>query len=345
MRAAPLLVLGCLVSAPALAGVWSNLWRTPDQQGQALLAAGRPAQAAARFTSARRKAYADLEAGRYAPAARLLAPFKDPTSEYNRGNALAHLGHLHAALAAYDAALKQAPHDRDIRHNRDLIKRILAHRPPRPKAPKRGGAGQQPKQGGSHGARSAQHSGQRGSANSKGNSGRGGGEQGAGHGQRAAQGQKPGHRTARNGKAAARAGAQRQGQRSHAAARAGDRSGGNGTPQGTASATQPAAAAHPGARSPGQARRDAALAAAIARRQRREGPGGAASGAQRRVPHAAARAPLSRAGGERTPPAKPVSEKTLALDQWLRQIPNNPAGLLRREFLIEFMLRHPGANP
>ena len=345
MRAAPLLVLGCLVSAPALAGVWSNLWRTPDQQGQALLAAGRPAQAAARFTSARRKAYADLEAGRYAPAARLLAPLKDATSEYNRGNALAHLGHLRAALAAYDAALKQAPHDRDIRHNRDLIKRILAHRPPRPRAPKQGGAGQQQNQGGSHGARSAQHSGQQGSAHSKGNSGRGGGEQGAGQGQHAGQGHNPGHRSARNGKAAARAGAHRQGQGSHAAARAGERSGGNRTPQGSASATRPGAAAHPGARSPGQARRDAALAAAIARRQRREGPGGTANGAQRRGPHAAAGNLLSRAGGERTPPAKPVSEKTLALDQWLRQIPNDPAGLLRRKFLIEFMQRHPGANP
>ena len=344
VRAAPLLILGCLVSAPALAGVWSNLWRTPDQQGQALLAAGRPAQAAARFTSARRKAYADLEADRYAPAARLLAPFKDATSEYNRGNALAHLGHLRAALAAYDAALKQAPHDRDIRHNRNLIKRILAHRPPRPKAPQPGGAGQQQNQGGSHGARSAPHSGQRGSAHSKGNSGRSGGEQRAGHGPRLGQGQKPGQRSARNGKAAARAGAHRQGQGSHAAARAGERSGGNRTPQGRASANRPRAAAHPGVRSPGQARRDAALAAAIAR-QRREGPGGGAAGAQRRGPHAAAGNLRLRAGGERTPPAKPVSEKTLALDQWLRQIPNDPAGLLRRKFLIEFMLRHPGANP
>lgn len=27
------------------------------------------------------------------------------------------------------------------------------------------------------------------------------------------------------------------------------------------------------------------------------------------------------------------------LDQWLRQIPDSPAGLLRRQFLIEHMMR------
>ena len=87
------MLFGCLASAPAFAGVWSNLWRTPDQQGEALLAAGRPAQAAAHFASRRRKAYADLLAGRYAPAAQLLQPLKDPTSEYNLGPNMARASH------------------------------------------------------------------------------------------------------------------------------------------------------------------------------------------------------------------------------------------------------------
>ncbi len=58
-------------------------------------------------------------------AAKLLAPFTDAQSEYNRGNALAQSGQLQAALAAYDAALKHAPADNDIRHNRDLVARAL----------------------------------------------------------------------------------------------------------------------------------------------------------------------------------------------------------------------------
>lgn len=33
------------------------------------------------------------------------------------------------------------------------------------------------------------------------------------------------------------------------------------------------------------------------------------------------------------------SEQALALDQWLRRIPDDPGGLLRRKFMIEHMLR------
>ncbi|HVS77853.1 MAG TPA: tetratricopeptide repeat protein, partial [Steroidobacteraceae bacterium] len=111
--------------AGSASAVWSDLWHTPDQQGQALLDAGEPAQAAARFHDPRRRAYAELEAGRYRQAAQLLGPFTDADSEYNRGNALAGSGQLQAALSAYDAALKQAPADKDIRHNRDLVERAL----------------------------------------------------------------------------------------------------------------------------------------------------------------------------------------------------------------------------
>ncbi len=36
----------------------------------------------------------------------------------------------------------------------------------------------------------------------------------------------------------------------------------------------------------------------------------------------------------------------MALDQWLRQIPDSPAGLLQRKFLIEHMIRQQdGGNP
>jgi len=41
--------------------------------------------------------------------------------------------------------------------------------------------------------------------------------------------------------------------------------------------------------------------------------------------------------GEDLPP--PISEQTLALEQWLRRIPDDPGGLLRRKFLIEHIER------
>ncbi|MGQ0699533.1 MAG: tetratricopeptide repeat protein [Panacagrimonas sp.] len=37
--------------------------------------------------------------------------------------------------------------------------------------------------------------------------------------------------------------------------------------------------------------------------------------------------------------AKPLTEQQLAQEQWLRRIPDDPGGLLRRKFLIEHMLR------
>jgi len=35
----------------------------------------------------------------------------------------------------------------------------------------------------------------------------------------------------------------------------------------------------------------------------------------------------------------PMSEQELALEQWLRQVPDDPAGLLRRKFMLEHLLR------
>ena len=44
-----------------------------------------------------------------------------------------------------------------------------------------------------------------------------------------------------------------------------------------------------------------------------------------------------------TPKQKPETERQLALDQWLRQIPDSPAGLLQRKFLIEHMVKQQGS--
>ncbi|WP_428313041.1 tetratricopeptide repeat protein [Hydrocarboniphaga sp.] len=48
------------------------------------------------------------------------------------------------------------------------------------------------------------------------------------------------------------------------------------------------------------------------------------------------------AGSTRADPGQqqPMTEQQLAEEQWLRQIPDDPGGLLRRKFMIEHMLRH-----
>ena len=330
MRATVLLILGFLVCTPAFAGVWTSLWRTPDQQGEALLAAGQPAKAARRFSNPQLKAYADLRAGRYGAAARLLAPLTDPTSEYNRGNALVHLGHLHQALAAYDAALKQAPHDADIRHNRDLVERMLAQQPPpRSRNSGRGGAqrhasgksqgrpGHGPQRNAAHGASQAERS-----AQSRAD-GRGSSRPGRSGGPGTAAG-KPGPRSA-PARGTTGTGEHRE-KRVRARDQSGERAGAR-------------------RRSPGQARRDAALAAALARPKAAHGTRQPVRASRADGSHHGAHRLVARTSGMRSRPPKPVSEKTLALEQWLRQLPNNPAGLLRREFLIKYTMRHRGTEP
>ncbi len=298
-----------LICQPAVAGTvstaWSDLWRTPDQQGQALLAAGKAAQAADRFHDPKRRAYADLEAGRYRDAAKRLAPFSDAESEYNLGNALAKAGQLQAALAAYDAALKQTPADKDIRHNRDLVERALQKRHRSPQSSSRNG-----RQGGG--------SQQSGSSQQPGGMSQhpGGSRQSAGGGQTTSNGSQAGTR-------------------------------GAGAPKESPGQAERGAGAPK--ESPGQAGRDAALAATLARKQRQhggtDGKGQAESRDQSSASQAApkdgkaAGADRLVAGSARTPRQKPESERQLALDQWLRQIPDSPAGLLQRKFLIEHMMK------
>lgn len=270
-------------------GLWPKLWATAPQRAERALRAGHPGRAAELFKDPRRRAYADLRAGRYAAAAKLLKRFADPQSQYNRGNALARAGDLRGALAAYDAALAKAPHDEDTIHNRDLVARALERR--------------------------------------------------AGHG---------GKGKGRRG----RAGAQRQGGSSgRAASRGGASSGGRSK---GAAARGSTAQGRPGSRGESaqqqaeQARRDAQFAARLQRqaakrggRSRAQGAGSARGQASGAAGLLAQHAPHSGHPGEERPA---LSEQTLALQQWLRRIPDDPGGLLRRKFLIEHLERQQRAQ-
>jgi Ca-activated chloride channel family protein len=315
----------CLASSTVLASnVWTDLWRTPDQQGQALLDAGDPASAAARFHDPRRRAYADLQSGNYREAAKLLEPYTDAESEYNRGNALAKTGQLQAALAVYDAALKQAPADKDIRHNRDLVERALRQQHPSLQSSPGNG-----KQGGrsSGSARQGQQAGQ------------------------SAAGQQGGRASPQSGGASQPGKNAQSGDRGPQAGGQGSQSGGSGAPS-----PAPGQLASNGSGSTneaaGQARSDAAEAAALARQQQSaqhgqmdnasQTPGSNRNGPPESTQTGARKGSDAQglvAGGAQTPKQKPETERQLALDQWLRQIPDSPAGLLQRKFLIEHMLK------
>jgi Ca-activated chloride channel family protein len=113
------------VPEPAQAFEWQDLWLTPDQQAQRDFRAGHPDEAAQRFQNPEWKAAAEYKAGQYEQAAKALEKLDTGASQYNRGNALANQGQYEQALEAYDRALKLDPQNEDARHNRKLVEEVL----------------------------------------------------------------------------------------------------------------------------------------------------------------------------------------------------------------------------
>lgn len=116
----------CLIQPDmSYAGSWSDWWWHRDQQGAQALADGDAAQAAELFEDPLWRGTALYRAGRYDEALTTLSRSDAPLAHYNRGNALAQLGRYAEALAAYEAALAQAPDDEDAQSNRKLMQELL----------------------------------------------------------------------------------------------------------------------------------------------------------------------------------------------------------------------------
>ncbi|WP_417703388.1 VWA domain-containing protein [Pseudomonas sp.] len=107
---------------------FDDLWLRPDQQGQRLLQAQRPAEAAQRFVDLQWQGKALYEAEDYAAAAERFAKGDSAADHYNRGNALAKAGELEAALDAYEQALERQPELAAAQHNKALVEQALRQR-------------------------------------------------------------------------------------------------------------------------------------------------------------------------------------------------------------------------
>ena len=395
-RTTTLVLLLALASAAARAGEWSDLWTTREQQAQQLLDSKQPAKAAPLFADPRRRAYAELQAGQYAKAAEQLAPFKDPDSQYNRGNALAHTGKLQDALAAYDAALAQSPGNRDVLRNRDLVAQALKQQSQ---------AGQQQNgrnsQSGSQGkGQSQSNNGQSGQgANDPGTNNQGGqkqdnGTQSNSNGQSAGQSQQGTPSQAggatqpdSDGKSAAQGQPSSQGQHGNPSqagnaaqaanqAQAGNQEQASNQPQTRSQgqsgnqapvSNQAQSASQAQSANPSQSDRAqqanpspapgntsvGARGEATARSQAQQSNGADVTPPSRALAEAGQRGDsrgdaisankaLSSADAI---PQQPRSEQALALDQWLRGIPEDSGELLRRKFLIEHMMKQQGNEP
>lgn len=313
-----------LLPLTAQAGTWSNLWQRPDQQGEKALESGDPKAAASLFADPRLKAYAQLKAGQYAAAAQRLAPFSDADSEYNRGNALARGGELSAALTAYEATLKHANLDpalrRDAEHNRDLVQRQLQAR----KRPQPGSQSGQPSEAhkdnsqstGNRSDTASKLADARKSANTQGSTNLKHSEGASRGGSQKSQGSDQNPSREHEGERSASGSATEKGdQNAQRRAEKPEQSGGD------AEASSPpqsllAQAARPQGESNGKT-----LAQPVRPDDSKSG-----SAALDGIP-------------------KSLTEQQLATEQWLRQIPDDPGGLLRRKFLIEHLMKQQGVQP
>lgn len=313
---------------------WTDLWKRPDQQAQDLLEAGKAADAARLFDDPRRRAYAEIRARQYETAAKELKDLGDPESEYNRGNALARSGDLKGSLGAYDAALRQAPKGsdlyRDALHNRELVEKQLQSQQDKSQQDK----SQRDKQGQGKDKDHDQ------SPRDQGQQGQGGEPQQ--QAQNRAQQPNQGQQGQRKNQQAQDQKAQDQQQQ--------DRQAMDKQAQSQQATNPSRAQAQPGKDSQAAAQADARAALDSQQRQQSQppqpppNPSQAAQAAQQdragqqaRVGRDSDRPDAKDLAAGNAP--KPETEQQLALDQWLRWIPDDPAGLLRRKFMIEHMLK------
>jgi Ca-activated chloride channel family protein len=331
MRYAVLLML-LAIALPAEANSnWDRLWFNADQRGEKLLQHGDARAAVREYKDPRRKAYAEMKAGDYRQAASELGKLHDSDSDYNRGNALAKMGDLKGALDAYDAALKRDPKNHDAQHNRDLVEKALKQQQPQQNKQQNGqqnGKQQDNKSGSKQGS----NSGGQGSQSGKG-ANNSSGQQSAGKNsaaQQNAQAGSSGNQTQQNRqKNPGQPRPGQQGNNANSAAQSVQ------TRNGATEAGQQQAA-KPGNPSPnGQSANDqSADKAAQARKD-------AEAGLAASKPGATGNQIANAAPADQT---APLSEQQLSKEQWLRNIPDDPGGLLRRKFMIEYMLRQQKAQ-
>jgi Ca-activated chloride channel homolog len=112
-------------SMPSQALEWRDLWLRPDQQAQQDFNAGNSKAASEKFQDPSWRGAAQYRSGDFENAAQSLQTVDSADAQYNRGNALAHSGKLQEAIDAYDAALKKNPANDDAKANRDLVEKLL----------------------------------------------------------------------------------------------------------------------------------------------------------------------------------------------------------------------------
>ena len=335
---------------------WRDLWQRRDQQAAGALARGAFDRARAVAQDAARVGSASYRLGDFDAAARAFSADDSADAHYNRGNALARAGQLEDALAAYDAALEREPDMADAQYNRRQVEEAL-RRQQQSEPQQHDDQQQSDQQQSDRQQPNPQQTGQQQAEQQRDQSAQ---SQGPGQSNQDSQGQQAdaGAEQEKQGENQGEAGdespadqAQAQAQQGHA-----DDSGAKDAAS-AEHATPPGEQAEPDATRPQQA-------AGTDAGDDAEQPAGeeqetAAEAERRRAAEAQAaddyraEAAAARAGGGGEPseadadaaagpgelPDTAALESRQAADQWLRRIPDDPAGLLRRKFLYQYRMR------
>ena len=102
-----------------------NLWSSPDQKAMKAFNSGDNEKAAKNFTRPEWKASALYRSGNYEATVKTLENTNSGDGYYNKGNALARLGKFEDAIKAYDKALELNESNDDASYNREQVKQAL----------------------------------------------------------------------------------------------------------------------------------------------------------------------------------------------------------------------------
>ncbi|GMV29665.1 MAG: hypothetical protein AMXMBFR59_17900 [Rhodanobacteraceae bacterium] len=335
-----MLAVGLLAQKPAHALAWRDLWQRPDQQAWQSLQGGDAASAATLARDPDLRGAARFRAGDPAGAAADWASGASADAAYNFGNALAQQGQYEQAIAAWDEALRRDPEHADAQANKAAVEDWLRKQPQKSAQEKSasdkdrqepaGARPDQPEAGNQDTSDAAQQA-QDASAGEEGQQQDGkAGQQGE-----AAQSGQPGAQSQADDASRA-AGETQQGQ--DQAGRAGKAKPG----ERDDTKAEPGRDTAPSA----DAKQQQAFQQAMERALQQGAKDGKESTAERAS--AGEETDAQSEPGDRTVavPAETEAERERrqAVDQWLQRVPDDPGGLLRRKFQLEYERRQRGAQ-
>ncbi|HED16996.1 MAG TPA: VWA domain-containing protein [Gammaproteobacteria bacterium] len=298
-----LVLLVGVLSPPqqAMAADWEDLWQRPDQQAAIALAEKDYARASQVAEDPLQRGSAEYKRKNYAQALKDFSRASGTTADYNRGNTLAKLGRYKEAITAYETALKSAPGMKDALANKAAVEALLR---------------QQKKQNKKQQGKKQQGKNQQGK-NQQGKNQQGKNQQGK-------------NQQGKNQQGKSQQGKNQQGKNQQGKNQQGkNRQGKNQQNNGKADKNQFANAAK-ALEKKHAAEKSAAEKKTDQNRNKGLNNNGGKSPAEQQQ---------AQANGQPARAESLSTEEEIAAEQWLRRIPDDPGGLLRRKFLYQYQQR------